>query len=142
MAAAVFPRCVLYARSTAADPTCQVQLRKMHQFVEARRWRLDAEYVDIVSPLSGRGRPQADKLLKAAAEHVFDIVVVTEIARFAPSARVLYKRLQFLESHGVRFVAALESIDTQDETPVRCGEMLARVGRACLGFESVSRSRQ
>jgi DNA invertase Pin-like site-specific DNA recombinase len=68
---------------------------------------------------------------------LFTCVVVSKVDRFASSVEVLYRRLQFLEAHGVRFVAAAQSIDTQDETSVRCAEMISRVGRACLEMDSL-----
>jgi DNA invertase Pin-like site-specific DNA recombinase len=137
MAAILTPRCAVYARSSFADPTCDRRLRELHEFVKKNGWQMYGDYVDLASPGSSRGRPTLEQLLQDAGRHLFACVVVSRVAHFASSAEMLYRRLRFLESHHVRFVAAAQAIDTQDETPTRCSEMISRVGRACLEFDSL-----
>jgi DNA invertase Pin-like site-specific DNA recombinase len=140
---AAAPRCALYARISTADPAGALQFRKIRQFVRRRGWPVHAEYVDVRYPGAMHQLPALDELMQAAKDRRFDCVVVAELHRFGVDLDDFHERLQCLEAHGIRFVAAAESIDTgecihaSDGSLVRAGDVLLNVAKACSEFESM-----
>ena len=79
----------LYARSSTADPTGDLQFEELKEFVEFRGWKIADEYLDVELPGTACQQPALDKLLKHASEHRFDC-----IDRFSYRIQVFLERLK------------------------------------------------
>jgi site-specific DNA recombinase len=75
------------------------------------------EYVDTGWSGAKAGRPQLDRLMRDAAQHAFDCVLVWKINRFGRSVLHLNQQLAALSSNGVRFIATSQSLDTDQSNP-------------------------
>jgi len=112
------------------------KLEVLHSSVEAERrdleemWALSpdermalieelrtGEYVDTGFSGSKASRPSLDRLMADAASRKFDCVLVYKIDRFGRSVLHLNQQLAALTSHGVRFGATSQALDTDQSNP-------------------------
>ena len=107
----------IYARISTTDQRCSQQLRDLRQYVQARGWELEGEYVD--HGLSGRkdSRPAMDRLLQAARQRAVDVIVVWKLDRWGRSMSHFVASVQELRRFGVRFIAITQGIDTDESNP-------------------------
>ena len=107
----------IYARVSTADQRCEQQLRDLREFVKARRWELQAEYVD--RGVSGKkdSRPAMNRLLQAVRKRAVDVIVVWKLDRWGRSMPHCVSSVQELRSLGVRFIAVTQNIDTDEANP-------------------------
>src|SRR5579863_3381742 len=111
------PRCALYARVSTNDQNCEMQLRELREYCTRRGWQVAGEYIDTGVSGSTASRPELDKLMHDSALHRFDAVLVWKLDRFGRSVRHCLDGIEALRSHGVRFLAVSQSIDTDDSNP-------------------------
>lgn len=107
----------IYARCSTSDQTCDSQLKELREYVARRGWRIAAEYIDSGFSGAKASRPALDSLMKAAALKKFDCVAVFKLDRFGRSVLHLSQQLATLESHGIRFVAISQGLDTDSSNP-------------------------
>ena len=112
-----YMRCALYARVSTTDQNCEMQLRELREYIARRDWKIAGEYVDTGFSGAKASRPALDRLMADAAKRKFDSVAVWKIDRFGRSVLHLNQQLAALTSHGVRFIATSQSLDTDEKTP-------------------------
>jgi putative DNA-invertase from lambdoid prophage Rac len=115
-----YMKCALYARVSTSDQCCEMQLGELRRYCAARGWAA-SEYVD--EGFSGKAagwatRPALQKLLNDARARRFDAVLVWKLDRFGRSLIHLVQSIQDLTSWGVRFVALVDNIDTEQSNPM------------------------
>jgi putative DNA-invertase from lambdoid prophage Rac len=111
-------RTAIYARVSTSDQSCELQLRELRSYSQARGWTLTTEYIDhAVSGASVKKRFAFKELMADAAKRRFDVVVCSKLDRFGRSVVDLATSLQTLDAHGVRFLAVSQGIDTDQSNP-------------------------
>lgn len=110
-------KAAIYARVSTSDQNCEMQLAELREYVERRKWEIVTEFVDSGFSGTKASRPALDRLMGAAARHEFDCVLVWKIDRFGRSVLHLSQQLAALASHGIRFIAVSQSIDTDASNP-------------------------
>jgi DNA invertase Pin-like site-specific DNA recombinase len=107
----------IYARVSTTDQTCEMQVRELREYAARRGWTVVNEYVDTGWSGAKASRPELDRLMRDAALRRFDAVLVYKLDRFGRSVRNCLDGIAALGSHGVRFLAVSQSIDTDHENP-------------------------
>lgn len=107
----------IYARVSTTDQNCESQLRELREYTARRGWQNVREYVDSGVSGAKASRPALDRLMAAAGRREFDCVLVWKIDRFGRSVLHLSQQLASLTSHGVRFIAASQGLDTDASNP-------------------------
>ena len=122
----------VYARvstvNNGQDPS--MQTRELREYCKRRRWKIVGQFVDRASGAK-ESRPELDKLMRAAHERRFDVLVVWRFDRFARSVSHLLKALETFKSLGIEFVSLSEQVDTS--TPA--GKMVFTVLGAVAELE-------
>ena len=126
-------RAAIYARVSTLDQNCELQLRELREYVERRGWTINDEYVDRNWSGTKASRPELDRCMKDAAQHKFDAILVWKLDRFGRSVLNLSEQLQSLTSHGIRFLATSQSIDTDQSNPT--SRLLLHILAAVAEFE-------
>src|ERR1035438_5416338 len=126
-------RCALYARVSTTDQNCEMQLRELREYIARRDWKSGGEYVDHGFSGSKASRPALDRLMADAAKRKFDCIVVYKIDRFGRSVLNLNQQLAALTSHGVRFIATSQSLDTDEKNPT--SRLLLQILASVAEFE-------
>lgn len=123
----------IYARVSTTDQNCEIQLAELRDYAIRRGWTIVEEFVD--SGLSGAkaSRPALDRLMRGAARHDFDCILVTKIDRFSRSVLHLNQQVQDLASADVRFIAVTQGIDTDQRNPTT--RLLLQILGAVAEFE-------
>jgi DNA invertase Pin-like site-specific DNA recombinase len=106
----------IYARVSTTDQNCSQQLTALREYVAARGWTVQGEYVDTLSG-SKDNRPAMDRLLKAARKRAVDAIVVWKMDRWGRSMPHFIASIQELQNLGVRFIAITQNIDTDQGSP-------------------------
>jgi DNA invertase Pin-like site-specific DNA recombinase len=105
-----FMRVGIYARvSTHDQQTLPMQLEKMREYIENRKWQLTVEVEEIGS--GAKTRPKREELLKMAKRREIDVILVWKLDRFGRSMADLVTTLNELRELGVVFVSLTESLD-------------------------------
>lgn len=126
-------KAAIYARVSTVDQNCELQLSELREYVQRRGWATADEYVDTGWSGAKANRPQLTRLMKDAAAHKFDVVLVWKIDRFSRSMVHLNEQLAALGSAGVRFIATSQSIDTDQANPT--SRLLLHILAAVAEFE-------
>lgn len=126
-------RCALYARTSTADQNCLMQLRELREFVLRQGWKITEEFVD--SGFSGRkvNRPALDRMMADAAKRRFQCVLCYKLDRLGRSVLHLSQTLATLDSHGIRFIATSQGLDTDAANPT--SRLLLNILAAVAAFE-------
>lgn len=106
-------RTALYMRVSTSSQKGDLQEDQLKAYSKRAELEVIAQYFDIA--VSGRkeGRPELNKLMKAARNHEFDCVLVWKFDRFARSVSHLLKALEEFEHLNIRFISVQDQIDTQ-----------------------------
>jgi putative DNA-invertase from lambdoid prophage Rac len=110
-------RCAIYARVSTTDQNCEMQLRELREYIARRDWKSGGEYMDTGFSGAKASRPALDRLMADAAKRKFDCIAVYKLDRFGRSVLNLSQQLAALESHGIRFVAISQGLDTDASNP-------------------------
>jgi putative DNA-invertase from lambdoid prophage Rac len=110
-------KAAIYARVSAADQNCELQLRELREYIARRSWDPAAEYVDSGWSGAKASRPALDRLMQDAAQRRFDAVLVWKLDRFGRSVKNCVDGISQLSAHGVRFIAVNQSLDTDESNP-------------------------
>ncbi len=110
-------RVALYARVSTTDQNCGMQLRELHEYASRRGWTVATEYVDTGWSGAKANRPELNRLMTDASLRRFDAVLVYKLDRFGRSVRNCLDGIETLRSHGVRFLAVSQNIDTDESNP-------------------------
>lgn len=110
-------RVVIYARVSTQDQNCEMQVRELREYAQRRGWIISGEYLDTGWSGAKASRPELDRLMHHASLRHFDAVLVWKLDRFGRSVRNCLDGIEALRSHGVRFLAVSQSIDTDESNP-------------------------
>jgi DNA invertase Pin-like site-specific DNA recombinase len=126
-------RVAIYARvsTTNHGQDSGLQTRDMHQFAEARGWKLVDEYVDSGVSGSTDSRPELNRLMADAKRRKFDVVLVWKLDRFGRSLRHLVNALAEFESLGIAFVSLSDNLDLSTAS----GRLMFQIIGAMAEFE-------
>lgn len=93
-----------------------MQTRELSEYCVRRGWGVFDLYVD--NGVSGKkdSRPQLNRLMQAAHERQFDVVVVWRFDRFTRSVSHLLRALETFNALGIQFVSLCEQVDTTTPT--------------------------
>lgn len=123
----------LYARVSTDDQECEQQLTALRDYVAARGWTIQAEYVDQAVSGTKDSRPAFNRIMAAAGLRKVDVVVVWKLDRWGRSIQHLLNTVQQLESMGVRFIAITQNVDT--DAGGATGKLLLHILGAFAEFE-------
>jgi DNA invertase Pin-like site-specific DNA recombinase len=126
-------RVAIYARvsTTNHGQDAGLQTRDMHQFAEARGWKLADEYVDSGVSGSTDSRPELNRLMADAKRRRFDVVLVWKLDRFGRSLRHLVNALAEFESLNIAFVSLSDNLDLSTAS----GRLMFQIIGAMAEFE-------
>jgi len=102
----------IYARVSTRDQSCDLQIRDLRAYCQARGFELVREYVDAGQSGAKDSRPELNKLMDDARKRQFDAVVVWRFDRFARSTKHLLTALEEFRSLGIQFISYQENVDT------------------------------
>ncbi len=105
-------RAALYARVSTLDQHPETQLCDLRQLAEQRGFHIINEYVDHGISGTRTRRPALDQLMRDAARHRFDVVVLAAFDRLARSVRHLLETLDELNRLGIEFISVRENVDS------------------------------
>jgi DNA invertase Pin-like site-specific DNA recombinase len=89
-----------------------MQLDVLREYAARRELEVVAEHVDHGVSGARDQRPELDRLMAAARQRTFDVLLVYRFDRFARSVRHLVTALDEFQALGVEFVSYSESLDT------------------------------
>jgi putative DNA-invertase from lambdoid prophage Rac len=126
-------RCAIYARTSTADQNCDMQLRELRDYALRQGWKITEEFVD--SGFSGRkaNRPALDRMMVDAAKRRFQILLCYKVDRAGRSVLHLSQLLATLDSHGIRFIATSQGLDTDSSNPT--SRLLLNILASVAAFE-------
>jgi DNA invertase Pin-like site-specific DNA recombinase len=126
-------RVALYARVSTSNGSQnpEMQLRELREYLARRGWTVTEEYVDVGQSGAKERRPQLDRLLAAAHQRKFEILLCWKLDRVGRSLRHLVNLLAELEALGIAFVALKDNLDLT--TP--SGRLMFQVIGAMAEFE-------
>lgn len=107
-------RVALYARVSTDSQTTENQLQELRAVAARQGWEIVCEYIDRgVSGAKGReGRPQFDRLLKAATRREFDMIASWSVDRLGRSLQHLVQFMADIQAKGVGLYLHQQAIDT------------------------------
>src|SRR5437660_523456 len=126
-------KAAIYARVSTSDQNCGMQLRELREYAHRRGWEVAGEYVDTGWSGAKASRPQLDRLMQDASRRGFDAVLVYKLDRFGRSVRNCLDGIEALRSHGVRFLAVSQNIDTDESNPT--SRLMLHILAAVAEFE-------
>ena len=128
-------RVAIYARvSTKRHQDVDVQLIPLREYAKHRGWKIQAEYVDVGISGSKANRPELNRLMTAAKQRAFDVVLVFRFDRFARSSMHLATALGEFQALGIDFASHNEAIDTSTPMGKMVFSVLAAVAELELGI--------
>jgi DNA invertase Pin-like site-specific DNA recombinase len=89
-----------------------MQLDVLREYAIRRELEIVEEFIDHGVSGARDQRPELDRLMSAARQRAFDVVLVYRFDRFARSVRHLVTALDEFHALGVEFVSYSESLDT------------------------------
>ena len=102
-------RVAMYARVSATEQSCELQLRDLHAYCAARGFDDVREYVDTGFSGAKDSRPALNELLGDARKRKIGAIVVWRFDRFARSTKHLLALEEF-RGLGIQFIQ--ENLDT------------------------------
>jgi DNA invertase Pin-like site-specific DNA recombinase len=106
-------RAALYARVSTAnhhqDP--EAQLNDLRAYCARQGWDVAEEFVDRMSGTK-QSRPDLNRMMTAAREKRFEVILVWKFDRFARSMAHLANALKEFRSLGIEFVSLKDGADT------------------------------
>jgi DNA invertase Pin-like site-specific DNA recombinase len=102
----------IYARVSTKDQSCEMQLRDLRSYCEARGFITPAEYTDVGQSGAKDSRPELNRLMEDTRKRRLDGVLVWRFDRFARSTKHLLMALEEFRSLGVQFISYQENMDS------------------------------
>jgi putative DNA-invertase from lambdoid prophage Rac len=126
-------RAAIYARVSTSDQNCELQLAELREYIVRRGWSNAGEYADKGWSGAKANRPEFDRLMREAGQRRFDVILCWKLDRFGRSLLNCKAALQELQTHGVRFIAASQNLDTDESNPA--SRFLLHILMAAAEFE-------
>lgn len=107
-------RAAFYTRVSTNDQSTESQRREILELATRRKWQIVGEFTDQgISGAKGREqRPGLDKMLQAASNHEFDVIMVWAVDRLGRSLGNLIHTLQDLDKAKVGLYIHQQHLDT------------------------------
>jgi DNA invertase Pin-like site-specific DNA recombinase len=121
----------IYARVSTRDQSCELQVRELRLYCQARGFELVREFADVGQSGTKDSRPELNILMDDARKRQFDAIVVWRFDRFARSTKHLLTALEEFRSLGIQFISYQENVDTS--TPL--GQALFTIVSAVAQLE-------
>jgi len=112
--------------------TRSFRLRELQEYAARHGWTIAQVYQDTISGASA-SRPGLNQLIEDAKARKLDIVLCWKLDRFGRSLLDCLADLRELDSHGVRFIATTQALDTDNRNPA--SRFLLHVLGAAAEFE-------
>jgi DNA invertase Pin-like site-specific DNA recombinase len=122
----------IYVRVNTADQNQELQLRELQDYANRHQWEIAQVYQDTISGASA-SRPGLNQLMDDARARKVDIVLCWKLDRFGRSLLDCLANLRELDTHGVRFIATTQALDTDNRNPA--SKFLLHVLGAAAEFE-------
>lgn len=104
MTAAKGTRCALYGRVSTGKQENENQLHQLREFAAKEGWQIVDEYVDTVTGSGKEKRPAFDRMMLAASQHRFDVLLFWKLDRLSrEGVRRTIEYLTKLDAYGVRW---------------------------------------
>lgn len=103
----------IYMRVSTASQKTDLQLDGLEAYAARAGLSITAVYSDVAVSGRKQGRPQLKALMKAAANHEFDCVLVWKFDRFARSVSHLLRALEEFNHLGIRFISVCDQVDSR-----------------------------
>ena len=109
---------VIYARyssSSQREESIAGQLRDCYAFADRNGYKVIEEYTDSAMTATSDRRPSFQRMVADSKKHLFEVVIVWKLDRFARDrydAAVYRKRLK---DNGVKLISAMENITDSPE---------------------------
>ncbi len=124
-------RAGVYVRVSTLDQDPTMQLLDLRRYAAQRGWTIVEEFVDHGVSGAKDSRPALNRLMLAARQRRFDIVLVWRFDRFARSTSHLIRALDEFRTLGVGFSSFGEALDTGTPT----GKVMFTIIAAVAEFE-------
>ena len=99
----------IYARVSTDKQENGNQLDQLREFAAKQGWEIIAEFVDTVSGSGKKARPQFERMMLAASQRQFDLVLFWKLDRFSrEGVRKTLQHLTLLDSYGVAWRSFME----------------------------------
>jgi DNA invertase Pin-like site-specific DNA recombinase len=99
----------IYARVSTDKQENGNQLDQLREFAAKQGWEIIAEFVDTVSGSGKKARPQFERMMLAASQRQFDLVLFWKLDRFSrEGVRKTLRYLELLDSYGVAWRSFME----------------------------------
>lgn len=109
MAKEIVTRCAIYARVSTGKQDNGNQLIQLREFAEKQGWKIVEEYVDTVSGSGKEKRPSFERMMLAASQRQFDVLLFWKLDRLSrEGVRKTIDILTRLDSYGVRWRSFME----------------------------------
>jgi site-specific DNA recombinase len=102
---------VIYARYSSdnqREESIEGQLRECKEFAEKNGITIVATYIDRALSAKTDNRPEFQRMIKDSAKHVFDVVLVWKLDRFARNRYDSAHNKALLRKNGVKVISATE----------------------------------
>jgi DNA invertase Pin-like site-specific DNA recombinase len=99
----------IYARVSTGKQENANQLDQLREFAAKQRWEIAIEYVDTVTGSGKLKRPQFDRMMLAASQRQFDLLLFWKLDRLSrEGVRKTLRYLELLDSYGVAWRSFME----------------------------------
>jgi len=107
-------KAAIYVRVSTTDQNQELQLRELQEYAAAINGRSGKS---TRTPSAGPQQPGLNQLMEDARARKLDIVLCWKLDRFGRSLLDCLANLRELDSHGVRFIATTQGLDTDNRNP-------------------------
>lgn len=111
-------KAVIYARYSSDsqnESSIEGQLRECQEYAEKQGYTVLTTYIDRALSAKTDNRPEFQRMIKASAKGLFDVIIVWKIDRFARNRFDSATYRAILKRNGVNVVSAKESISDGPE---------------------------
>jgi len=109
---------VIYARYSSdnqREESIEGQIRECMEFAERQGVTVIGKYIDRAMSAKTDDRPDFQRMIKDSAKHLFDVVIVWKLDRFARNRYDSARYKTTLKRNGVRVISAKENISDRPE---------------------------
>ncbi|GHU79686.1 recombinase RecD [Clostridia bacterium] len=117
---------VIYARYSSdnqREESIEGQIRECKEFAEKNGITIFSSYIDRAMSAKTDNRPEFQRMIKDSAKHLFDVIIVWKLDRFARNRYDSAHNKAILRKNGVKVVSATEHI-AEDSTGILLESLL------------------
>lgn len=131
--AAIYMRTASIAQGEGPEPAIDAQRKRLTEYCTKKRWELVATFKDQGRSGMTTTRPGLDKLMKAASEYRFDVLLIVEPSRLHRYPTTVDRLQRELQAQGVLLVE--ESRDRGVDLRRRCLDLMDE----CIRYDEAKR---